>query len=241
MLLYTSPVTADTLVLRSSELKMLHYRCVWAARWGICCCVQHLTFNILVHCSRIMWYLTGIRSCTSFILLIMNPRVRLHSLIYLSVSVNQIYLCVFVLRSSRAVQQSDMVPQSGSWPHVHSSDRLSQWPLHSAMGQEETVHPGPLYRNADRSGSVSEWFADRWVCVKRDFSPTTFGVFRLSKSQISQINTQWLFREWHDSRSFVQTLVYDLTLWNISTKACFSAHSLTLTSLLHYLNVSTRS
>lgn len=92
-------------------------------------------------------------------------KVRVHSLIYLSVSVNHIYPSVFVFRSSRAVLQSDVVPQSGSRPHVHSSDRLSQRPLHSAMGQEETVHSGSLYRNTDRSGSVSERFAVRWVCV----------------------------------------------------------------------------
>lgn len=82
-----------------------------------------------------------------------------------SASVSHICTPVFVSRSSRAVLQSDVVPQSGARPHVHSSDRLSQRPLHSAVGQEETVHPGSLYRNTDRSGSVSERFADRWVCV----------------------------------------------------------------------------
>ncbi|XP_044028675.1 solute carrier family 45 member 4 isoform X2 [Siniperca chuatsi] len=64
-------------------------------------------------------------------------------------------------RSSRAVLQFDVVPQSGPRPHIHSSDRLGQRPLHSAMGQEEAVHPGSLYRNTDRSGTVSEWIADR--------------------------------------------------------------------------------
>lgn len=64
-------------------------------------------------------------------------------------------------RSSRAVLQSDMVPQSGSRPHVHSSDRLCQRPLHSAMGQEETVHPGSVHRNTDGSGSVFERFSNR--------------------------------------------------------------------------------
>lgn len=56
-----------------------------------------------------------------------------------------------------------MVPQSGPRPHVHSSDWLGQRPLHSAMGQEEAVHPGSLYRNANRSGAVSEWIVDGWV------------------------------------------------------------------------------
>lgn len=56
-----------------------------------------------------------------------------------------------------------MVPESGSWPHIHPSDRLSQRPLHSALGQEETVHPGSLHRNADGSGTVSERLIDRSV------------------------------------------------------------------------------
>ncbi len=70
-------------------------------------------------------------------------------------------VCVHVCRSSRAVLQSDMVPQPSPRPVVYPTDRLSQRPLHSALGQEEAVHPGSLHRNADWSGAVSERLADR--------------------------------------------------------------------------------
>lgn len=70
-----------------------------------------------------------------------------------------------VCRPPGAVLQSDVVPQSGARTLLHSSDRLGQWPLHSAMGQEEAVHPGSLHWDADRSGTVSQWIADRWVFI----------------------------------------------------------------------------
>lgn len=70
-------------------------------------------------------------------------------------------VCLSVFRSSRAVLQFDVVPQSRPRPHVYPSDWLGQRPLHSAMGQEETLHPGSVHRNADRSGAVSERIADR--------------------------------------------------------------------------------
>lgn len=72
-------------------------------------------------------------------------------------------ICVVLCRSSRAVLQSDMVPQSSSGPDVYTFDRLGQRPLHSALGQEAAVHPGSLHRNPDWSGAVFEWLVDRWV------------------------------------------------------------------------------
>lgn len=75
-----------------------------------------------------------------------------------------INICLCFCRSSRAVLQPDVVPQPGPRPHVHSSDRLGQRSLHSAVGQEEAVHPGSVYRNADRCRVVSEWISDWWVC-----------------------------------------------------------------------------
>lgn len=74
-------------------------------------------------------------------------------------------VCLCFCRSSRTVLQPDMVPESSAGPHVHSSDWLRQRPLHSALGQEETLHPGSVYRHTDRSGSVSEWITDRSVCI----------------------------------------------------------------------------
>lgn len=81
--------------------------------------------------------------------------------------------CIFLLssssvsacRSSRTVPQPDVVPQSRPRSYIHPSDRFSQRPLHSAMGQEETLHPGPLRGDADGRGFVSQWIADRQVLL----------------------------------------------------------------------------
>lgn len=116
---------------------------------------------------------------------------------------NCLSVCVCVLhRSSRAVLQSDVVPQSSSWPHVHPSDRLSQRPLHSAMGQKEAVHPGSLYWNTVGSGTVSEWITNRSVCVgEKNLSSltTSFCFLKLHLKKIlgcciiSSVNTDVYF------------------------------------------------
>lgn len=64
-------------------------------------------------------------------------------------------------RSSRAVLQSDVVPQPGSGPDVHASDRLRQRPLYPPLGQEEALHPGALCGNTDGRGAVPERLFDR--------------------------------------------------------------------------------
>ncbi|TNN23843.1 hypothetical protein EYF80_066035 [Liparis tanakae] len=83
---------------------------------------------------------------------------RAHTSHYPSLSLTPLHLSV--CRSSRAVLQPHVVPQPGPRPLLHSSDRLGQRPLHSAMGPEEAVHPGSLRGDTDRSGSVSERIAD---------------------------------------------------------------------------------
>lgn len=68
-----------------------------------------------------------------------------------------------VLRSSRTILQSDVVPQSHPGSHLHSSDWLGQRPLHTAMGTPPALHPGTLCWRAPGRRSLPQRLADRWL------------------------------------------------------------------------------
>lgn len=72
-------------------------------------------------------------------------------------------VCLYISRSSWAVLQFNLVPQSHPGSTLHPCDRLSQWPLHSTVGQEKAVHTGPVCGRAAGSGTVFKWVINRWV------------------------------------------------------------------------------
>lgn len=79
---------------------------------------------------------------------------------YLSVEIFS--LCV-LSRSSWAILQFDMVPQSYPGSRPNACHWLSQWPLYSAVGPEKTLHSGPVCRCAARCGAVLKRIINRWV------------------------------------------------------------------------------
>lgn len=71
--------------------------------------------------------------------------------------------CLCFSRSSWAILQFDLVPQSYPRSLLHTSDWLCQWPMYSAMGPKETIHSGPVCRCAAGSSAVFKWIINRWV------------------------------------------------------------------------------
>lgn len=133
----------------------------------VCCCddvAYYPTVGSNVIRQRHMWgqamfpFETFLKSGVS------SSKNSIHWLVFKS------WIILFVLsRSSWAILQFNLVPQSYPGPPLYTFDRLGQWPLLSAMGPETTIHSGPVCRCAAGCGAVLEWVTDRWVeCFKGD-------------------------------------------------------------------------
>lgn len=69
----------------------------------------------------------------------------------------------FDSRPSGAILQFNLVPQPHPWSPPHTCDRLSQWPMFSAMGQKTPIHSGLVCGCAAGSGTVFKRIINRWV------------------------------------------------------------------------------